>query len=92
MIKVARFLEVGVVLDYGSFQGFRGAFDPAEIMWDIDPRPIVERARSIETGTDDRPCRPDNGHAIGSVDGVEVAFWGHHVYRMFGIRTRLFAR
>ena len=58
MIKVARFLEIGVVLDYGSFQGFRDAFDPAEILWDTDPGPIMERARATETGTHARPWFP----------------------------------
>lgn len=58
VLKVARFLEVGVVLDYHLFAGFRVAFEPAEILWDIAPEPIIERAQAIQTGDrrDALPC------------------------------------
>ena len=49
--QVIRFLEVGLALDYHeSFPGSRQAFEPSEIMWDVDPGPLKERALQIEQG------------------------------------------
>ncbi|CAM9717534.1 unnamed protein product [Ectocarpus sp. 4 AP-2014] len=48
LIRVARFLEVGVVLDSSKFPGFRVALDPSDVMWDVSSEPIIQRAREIE--------------------------------------------
>eukprot|EP00903_Cladosiphon_okamuranus_P010130 g9593.t1 len=48
LMRVARFLEVGVVLDSARFPGMRVAFDPSEIMWDVDSEPIIQRAKDLE--------------------------------------------
>ncbi|CAN0075885.1 unnamed protein product, partial [Hapterophycus canaliculatus] len=45
--EVARLLEVAVVLNWRGFEGFRVAFDPADIMWDLDPAGIVEQADRV---------------------------------------------
>lgn len=49
-VQVVRFLEVGIVLDHEKFPEFRHVFEPSEIMWDIDPTPLKQRALEIEQG------------------------------------------
>ena len=49
-VQIAHFLGVGVVLDSNIFPGFRHAFEPAQIPWDIDPAPLKQRAVDIEKG------------------------------------------
>ena len=39
-----------MVLDSKIFPGFRQAFEPAQISWDIDPAPLKQRAVDIEKG------------------------------------------
>ena len=39
-----------MVLDSNIFPGFRHAFEPAQIPWDIDPAPLKQRAVDIEKG------------------------------------------
>lgn len=48
--KVARFLEVGLFIDSRSFRGFAEAFDPADITWNHDSAPFMQRALEIEKG------------------------------------------
>lgn len=38
------------MLNYELFPGFRAAFDPSEITWDVDPSTIKERADKISQG------------------------------------------
>eukprot|EP00904_Undaria_pinnatifida_P001892 jgi/Undpi1/11703/HiC_scaffold_36.g13998.m1 len=40
-MKVARMLELGLILTWSNFPGFRQAFDPAEINWAVDPAPFT---------------------------------------------------
>lgn len=48
--KVARTLEVGLVLRCGRFPGFRTAFEPNEIMWDLNTDQFLEYAPAIDDG------------------------------------------
>ncbi|CAN0529571.1 unnamed protein product [Ectocarpus sp. 12 AP-2014] len=48
LMRVARFLEVGVVLGSVRFPGMRVAFDPSDIMWDVDSEPVIQSAKDIE--------------------------------------------
>lgn len=34
-------LELGLILTWSNFPGFRQAFDPAEINWAVDPAPFT---------------------------------------------------
>eukprot|EP00752_Nemacystus_decipiens_P012206 g10821.t1 len=43
MMQVSLLLEVALVLDCEKFPGFRVAFDPSEITWDLDPTTITQR-------------------------------------------------
>lgn len=43
-------LEVALVLDCAKFPGFRAAFDPSEIKWDLDPATIRQRADEVSQG------------------------------------------
>ncbi|CAM9634372.1 unnamed protein product, partial [Hapterophycus canaliculatus] len=51
IVKIARLLEVAVVFNWKRFEGFRVAFDPADIMWDLDSSEIVQRADQLALGT-----------------------------------------
>lgn len=48
--QAVRFLEVGLVLDWGRFPGFRAAFDPSSIEWEQHPINISQRADEISRG------------------------------------------
>jgi len=49
--QVSLLLEVALVLDCKGFPGFRVAFDPSEISWDLDPTPIAQRGDDASQGT-----------------------------------------
>lgn len=38
------------MLDYEKLPGFRVAFDPSEITWDIEPSTIMQRANDVSEG------------------------------------------
>lgn len=48
--KIARFLGGGIALDWEQFPGFRQAFEPADISWDVDTTPLRQKAIDIEQG------------------------------------------
>ncbi|CAM9203762.1 unnamed protein product [Ectocarpus sp. 13 AM-2016] len=52
VIKTARLLEVALFLKWEKFQGFRAAFDPALIKWDLDPTTLVEKAQEMTLGAE----------------------------------------
>lgn len=43
-------LEVGLVLGWSQFPGFREAFNPADIKWDLGADPYSERVSEVEQG------------------------------------------
>lgn len=47
---MARWLELGLVVNWKGFQGFRDAFDTGELKWDIDPEPFRLQAKEIKRG------------------------------------------
>lgn len=49
--QICRWLELGLVVDWKGFPGFREAFDTGEIAWDIDSAPFRQRAVEIYRGT-----------------------------------------
>lgn len=50
-IQVARYLEMGLVLDVQKNNPeFLQAFEANEITWDTDPEPLRQRAQNIEQG------------------------------------------
>ncbi|CAN0174499.1 unnamed protein product, partial [Ectocarpus sp. 6 AP-2014] len=51
VIKTARLLEVALFLKWESFQGFRAAFDPASIKWDLDPSSLLKQAEEFTAGS-----------------------------------------
>ena len=51
-LQVVRLLEIGLVLDYQGFPGFREALGPSIIEWDRDPGEIAQRADEISQGMD----------------------------------------
>ncbi|CAM9095195.1 unnamed protein product [Scytosiphon promiscuus] len=67
VLKIARLLEVAVILDWQGFEGFRVAFDPAEITWDLDPSEIVQRAQQFASGSE-----PANHHSLKFHDGFMI--------------------
>ena len=48
--QFARLLELGLVITWGRFPGFREAFDPAEINWGLDPVPFQQKVTEIIGG------------------------------------------
>ena len=72
IVKMARLLEVGVVLEYSAFPGFRLAFNPSDIMWDVNSEQIMERAREIEQGAIRAICQidPDKGRPSWGFSGI----------------------
>jgi len=50
MFQVCRWLELGLVVDWKDFPGFREAFDTGEVAWDIDPAPFRKRAEEVHRG------------------------------------------
>lgn len=50
MLQVCRWLELGLVVDWKEFPGFREAFDTGEVAWDIDPAPFRRRVGEIYQG------------------------------------------
>lgn len=54
--QVCRWLELGLVVDWRGFPGFREAFDTGELAWDIDPVPFRRRAVEIYKGQ----CETEN--------------------------------
>lgn len=50
MLQVCRWLELGLVVDWKEFPGFREAFDTGEVAWDVDPAPFRRRAGEIYRG------------------------------------------
>lgn len=48
--QVARLLQLGLVLDWHQFPGFRAAFEPSKINWDLDVAEVVRRAHEISQG------------------------------------------
>lgn len=48
--KLVRLLDLGLILTWSKFPGFREAFDPAEINWSVDPAPFTEPTINMETG------------------------------------------
>ncbi|CAM9873547.1 unnamed protein product [Ectocarpus sp. 12 AP-2014] len=52
IVKVCRFLEVGLILNCGRFEPFRAAFIPGSIMWDLDPAPFVQQAEQMTSGAE----------------------------------------
>lgn len=56
-LQVSLLLEVALVLDCKRFPGFRVAFDPSEINWDLDPALITQKANnSAPQGKQTRGC------------------------------------
>lgn len=56
-LQVSLLLEVALVLDCKRFPGFRVAFDPSEINWDLDPTMITQKANnSAPQGKQTRGC------------------------------------
>lgn len=43
-------LEVALVLHFEDFPGFRVAFDPAQIRWDVNPLPFMDKATKVSQG------------------------------------------
>ncbi|CAM9302049.1 unnamed protein product [Ectocarpus sp. 8 AP-2014] len=72
LIRVARFLGVGVVLDSSPLPGFRVAFDPSEIMWDVSYEPIIERARGVERDVTDGDAGTIGMHSLTFHDGALI--------------------
>ena len=48
--KFVRLLELGLVITWGRFPGFRQAFDPADINWGLDPVPFKQKIDDINGG------------------------------------------
>lgn len=51
-MQIARELQVALVLDWGWLGGFRQAFDPAQIRWDVDHTQFYTFAADLEQGED----------------------------------------
>lgn len=51
-MQIARELQVALVLDWGWLEGFRQAFDPAQIRWDVDHTQFYRFAGDVEQGGD----------------------------------------
>lgn len=49
-VKFVRLLELGLVLRWEKFPGFREAFDPADINWGQDPAPFLQQIADIKQG------------------------------------------
>ncbi|CAN0047547.1 unnamed protein product, partial [Pylaiella littoralis] len=67
LMKVARLLQLGLVLDWHQFPGFRAAFEPSKINWDLDVAEVVRRAHEISQGVN-----PAGVHALRFRDGVII--------------------
>ncbi|CAM9182432.1 unnamed protein product [Ectocarpus sp. 8 AP-2014] len=65
--RVARWLELGLVVNWKGFQGFRDAFDTGELKWDIDTEPFRRRAKEISRGVN-----PSGFHLFWFYDGFMV--------------------
>ncbi|CAB1118918.1 unnamed protein product [Ectocarpus sp. CCAP 1310/34] len=52
IIKTARLLEVALLLNWQRFEGFREAFDPASIKWDLDQPTLVQQAAPRSQGAE----------------------------------------
>ncbi|CAM9748754.1 unnamed protein product [Ascophyllum nodosum] len=75
LIWVSNFLGVSMVLDSKIFPGFRQAFEPAQISWDIDPAPLKQRAVDIEKGRSNTSVL----HAKTFSDGIIILSNAHFV-------------
>eukprot|EP00903_Cladosiphon_okamuranus_P009201 g8787.t1 len=67
VIEICRWLELGLVVDWRGFRGFREAFDPGELAWDIDPAPFRLRAIEISRG-----IKSTGLHEFRFVDGAMI--------------------
>ncbi|CAN0008770.1 unnamed protein product [Ectocarpus fasciculatus] len=67
IIQVARWLELGLVVNWKGFQGFRDAFDTGELKWDIDPEPFRRRANEMRRGVN-----PSGFHLLWFYDGFMI--------------------
>ncbi|CAM9750176.1 unnamed protein product [Ectocarpus sp. 13 AM-2016] len=67
VIQVARWLELGLVVNWKGFQGFRDAFDTGELKWDIDTEPFRRKAKEISRGVN-----PSGFHLFRFYDGFMV--------------------
>ncbi|CAM9969505.1 unnamed protein product [Scytosiphon promiscuus] len=68
LIKVARLLEVAIVLNCKGFEGFRVAFDPAGIMWDVHPARVLRKLNQIAQVGSER----SGLHSFKFLDGVMI--------------------
>lgn len=48
--QIVRRLEVGLIFTWKTFEGFRVAFDPADIKWDVDSVELRRRSNQILRG------------------------------------------
>lgn len=48
--KVARMLEVALIINLERFPAFRVAFEPEAIKWDLDPEPFSTRWKEVSKG------------------------------------------
>eukprot|EP00904_Undaria_pinnatifida_P009916 jgi/Undpi1/6054/HiC_scaffold_20.g08539.m1 len=65
MIKFVRLLELGLILRWTKFPGFREALDPGEIDWDRDAGPFMQQMGD-----------PNRGASVTKANGACLMFDG----------------
>ncbi|CAM9252258.1 unnamed protein product [Scytosiphon promiscuus] len=67
LLPIVRRLELGLIFNWKSFEGFRVAFEPAEINWDVDSVELRRRSNQILRGDG-----PPGRHAFKFADGFMI--------------------